>query len=239
MRDVKRVIKIATMTEIIAHRGASAERHENTLAAFMRALDQGADGIELDVHVTNDGVVVVHHDPVIRTASTGSPRPIARMSSAEVSALRLASGDPVPTLDETLEIVGDRAAVYVEVKAMGAEAALVACLRRHPGSRTAVHAFDHRIPVTVRASLPDMPIGFLSALYPLDLGALLTPAVPEALWQHADMIDEPLVTAAHARGVRVIAWTVNDAARARELLGLGVDALCTDTPGILRARLAG
>jgi glycerophosphoryl diester phosphodiesterase len=239
VRDVKPAIKIATMPEIIAHRGASADAHENTLAAFMRAIDQGADGIELDVHATQDDVVVVHHDPVLRLPGGVPPRPIAGMSSTEIAAVRLASGDPIPTLDDTLTLVGARAVVYVEVKAVGIEAALVACLRRHPGCRAAVHAFDHRIPVAVREAMPGVPIGFLSASYPLDVGGSLAHGTPEALWQHASIIDAALVHAAHARGARVIAWTENDPARARALFAMGVDAVCTDTPGLLRARLAG
>jgi glycerophosphoryl diester phosphodiesterase len=226
------------MTEIIAHRGASADAHENTLAAFTRALEQGADGIELDVHATRDGAVVVHHDPVLRVAG-GAPRAIAGMSALEVAAVRLASGDPIPTLDETLAVVGARATVYVEVKGVGIEAALVACLRRHPGCRTAVHAFDHRIPVAVRELRPGTPIGFLSASYPLDPIAMLARGTPDALWQHASMIDAALVDAAHGGGARVIAWTENDPGRARALLAMGVDAICTDAPGLLRARLAG
>jgi glycerophosphoryl diester phosphodiesterase len=227
------------MTEIIAHRGASADAHENTLAAFTRALDQGADGIELDVHATRDGTVVVHHDPVLRVPGSATPRPIARMSALEVGAMRLASGDPIPTLDETLALVGARAVVYVEVKAIGIEAALVACLDRHPGCRTAVHAFDHRIPVTVRGMRPGTPIGFLSASYPLNPGAILAGGTPDALWQHASMIDGALVDAVHACGARVIAWTENEPERARTLFAMGVDAICTDAPGMLRARLAG
>lgn len=224
--------------EIIAHRGASRECRENTLAAFARALERGADGLELDVHGTRDGVLIVHHDPVIRLAD-GDSAPIATLHSADIAAMRLPGGDPVPTIDEVFELVGDRATVYVEVKAARVESLVSSAIARHPDVPVAVHAFDHRIPVEVRALSPGLSIGLLSASYPLDVRAVLLPAAAESWWQHAELIDEALVHDVHAAGARLIAWTVNDVEQARELAGWGVDALCTDSPGEIRAGIGG
>lgn len=224
------------MVEIIAHRGASRDALENTLAAFRVALDQGADALELDVHATADGVVVVHHDPAVRHVT--GPVAIRHTRHAALPAIGPHAAERIPTLDEVLLLAGGQATVYVEVKAVGIEGLVVDALDRHPAVRTAVHAFDHRIPVEVRRRRAGTPIGLLSASYPLDLAAMLGEAPPDALWQHVDVLDAALVDAAHRRGARVIAWTVNDPARARELIGAGVDALCTDTPGALRAALA-
>ncbi|MEO7522209.1 MAG: glycerophosphodiester phosphodiesterase [Gemmatimonas sp.] len=227
------------MIEIIAHRGASRDHRENTLAAFAAALEQGADGIELDVHATRDGRVVVHHDPMFSEAREAPARAISRISLAELGAARLPDAGGIPTLDQVLELVGHRATVYVEVKASGIERQVAACLGRHAAARVAVHAFDHRIPVAIRALVPRLDIGFLSASYPLDVASLLRDALPNAFWQHADLIDAALVAAAHAFGARVVAWTENDPVHARSLIAMGVDALCTDTPGFLRSGLAG
>ncbi len=146
-------------------------------------------------------------------------------------------GGSAPTLDEVLDLVGRRARVYVEVKALGAEAAVLACLARHPDVRCAVHAFDHRVPVALRAASPALSIGVLSASYPLDLAGFIGPAAPQAFWQAGSLIDQPLVEATHQLGARLIAWTVNDAVHARSLAAMGVDALCTDVPGAIRAAL--
>jgi glycerophosphoryl diester phosphodiesterase len=226
------------MTEIIAHRGASRDHEENTLPAFSTALEQGADGLELDVHATRDGTIVVHHDPAVRSHGNSSLHRISELTAAEVAAVQLPGGGRVPTLDDVLTLVGTRATVYAEVKANGIEVPLVECLRRHQGAHVAIHAFDHRIPVAVRAMLPGISIGFLSSSYPLDLPALLRAARPQALWQHADLIDASLVAEAHAMNARVIAWTENDLVHALALTGLGVDALCTDIPGPLRAGMS-
>lgn len=224
------------MVEIIAHRGASRDALENTLTAFRVALEQGADAFELDIHATADGVVVVHHDPTVRHVT--GPVAIRHTRHAELPAIGPNARERIPTLDEVLRLAGERATVYVEVKAAAIETLVCDALDRHPRVRTAVHAFDHRIPFAVRRRRAGTPIGLLSASYPLDPATMLGDPVPEALWQHVDVLDAALVDAAHRRGVRVIAWTVNDPARARELVAAGVDALCTDTPGALREALA-
>jgi len=226
--------------EIIAHRGASREYRENTLRAFARAIELGADGIELDVHGTADGVVVVHHDSTVQLqgARGSSLITLREQPFSVIAAGHLASGDPMPTLDDVLEMVGDRATVYVEVKAQGIERELCACLDRHAQVRSAVHAFDHRIPVRIRDRRPATPIGVLSDSYSLAMAEVVRAARPAALWQQSRLIDAALVRIAHKHGARVIAWTENDPAHARALVALGVDAICTDTPGEMRNWLA-
>lgn len=224
---------------IIAHRGASRAFPENTHAAFQHALELGVDGIELDVHGTRDGVLVVHHDPTlaIRHGEAVEQVPIASLSGAEVAAHRLPTGDTVPTLEAVFDLVGHRSTLYVEVKAPGVETLVAALLDRHPAVRAEVHAFDHRIPVGVRTLRPATPIGLLSASYPLDVRAVLADANATAFWQYAPLIDESLVRGVHAAGARLIAWTVNDAPHARQLAAWGVDGLCSDIPDMIRTAI--
>lgn len=227
------------MPQIIAHRGASRDCLENTMEAFARALELGADAIELDVHATQDGVIVVHHDATVSSdgESTGARVALATLSGAEVDEMRIRGGHRIPRLDEVFELVGTRATVYVEVKGVGTADALVACLARHPRAKLAVHAFDHRIPVAVRARRPGTSIGLLSASYPLDVAGIVVAAHADSFWQDATLIDADLVANVHAVGVALIAWTVNDVEDARRLRDLGVDALCTDVPDVVRAAL--
>lgn len=219
------------LPEIIAHRGASRACRENTMGAFRQALEEKADGIELDVHGTADGVLVVHHD------STINGRELSTLMAREVAEHVLPGQETIPTLDEVLALVADQAIVYVEVKARRVEELVVACLDRHPAVQTAVHAFDHRIPVAVRAQRGGTSIGILSYSYPLDMDAVIRAARPDALWQFAPLIDDAIVRDAHRHGARVIAWTENDPVHAHHLMQLGVDGLCTDIPGELRAAL--
>ncbi|QJR35014.1 glycerophosphodiester phosphodiesterase [Gemmatimonas groenlandica] len=224
--------------DIIAHRGSSRECLENTLAAFTRALEQQADGIELDVHGTADGHVVVHHDPVLtleRGGDAGGAAAIRELTLPELRRAQLRGGHPVPLLDDVLALVGTKATVYIEVKAPRIEAAVAALLDRHPTVRTAVHSFDHRIPAAVRMIRPTTEIGFLSDSYLIDPAGMLRPTAPGALWQYTHLIDEALVISAHERGTKVIAWTENDPVRAHLLASWGVDGLCTDVPATIRA----
>lgn len=223
--------------EIIAHRGASRECRENTLAAFTRAMELGSDGIELDVHASRDNILIVHHDQVIQNADGSFSPPISSLTGAEIAAIRMPGGDSVPTLERVLELVADSVFLYLEVKASRTESFVSAIIARHPLARVAVHSFDHRIPVAIRALSPGLSIGLLSASYPLDVGSVLLPAAAQAFWMHSDLIDEELVRNVHTAGARLIAWTENSVERARELASWGVDGLCTDIPSELRNAL--
>lgn len=222
--------------EVIGHRGAPRERIENTLPAFARALALGADAVELDVHATHDGVIIVHHDDTPR-ALDGDGRPerrsFAELAAAEVAALRFADGSHVPTLDELLDLIGVRAVAYVEIKGRGIERAVIATLERHR-TATAVHSFDHRAVRRVSTARPELRCGILLSSYVLDPAALLRGAGALDLWQEWHWIDEPLVRAVHGAGARVIAWTANEPHDVHALAGLGVDAVCTDLPGVVR-----
>lgn len=214
--------------EIIAHRGTPREHAENSLPGFARALALGVDGIELDVHVTRDGVPVVHHDETLGPgALTG--RAIAELSREQLRTHEIAPGVAIPTLAEVRDLVGGRATLYVEVKARGAEAAVAAALEGL-GDRAPVHSFDHRVSRRVRELAPRTPAGVLSTSYLIDTVAAMRAADARDLWQHWTMVDAALVAGVHAGGGRVIAWTVNEPAAAVALAAAGADGVCTDVP---------
>ena len=212
-----------TIPEIIAHRGASRERPENTLAAFRWAVELGADAAELDVHRTADGVVVIHHDATI--VGWGA---IRTLTGAQVATLRV-QGEPVPTLDDVFAAVGAALRIYVELKGSDVARGALDCIARHPsGLGAAVHCFDHRLVAQARQIAPQVPRGVLEVSYPVDTTAAARAVDARDLWRQRDFIDEAFVTAAHAEGRRVIAWTVNDASQMRRLADWGIDAICTD-----------
>lgn len=218
---------------VLAHRGASGAAFENTLEAFRLARSLGADGVELDVHATRDGSLVVHHDPEI--AGLG---PIRELTAREVAGHRLPNGEPPPALPVALgELAGLE--VWIEVKALPPEAdgpLLGAVAGAGAGTRCGVHSFDHRIIARLRAADPALRLGVLSASYPVDPVAPIRAAGAQALWQEARLIDAELVEAVHRMGGELIAWTVNDEVLGRRLRDLGVDALCGNYPERLRFR---
>ena len=225
--------------EIIAHRGTPRVHPENSLLGFAHALALGVDGIELDVHLTRDGVPVVHHDAELAAgASPLAGQPIVQLTHEQLGAHELAPGVPVPTLAQVRALTEGRATLYVEVKAREAGTA-VADLLADGGDSTPVHSFDHRLARGVRRRATGIPVGILSVSYLVDTVAAMRAAEARDLWQHWSMIDAPLVDAVHAAGGRVIAWTVNDPAHALALTSLGVDGLCSDVPDAIARALDG
>lgn len=215
--------------ERISHRGAHQTHPENSLAAFERAIELGAEGIELDVHATRDGIVVVHHDAVVhaRHPQHHPHQAIAELSAAQLEEFPLADGTRIPTLSETLDAIGRRVTVYVEIKAQNIEALVTRCIRESE-TTCAVHSFDHRIVKIVKSIFPAIRTGVLEVSRHIDPVASLASASADDLWQEVDSIDEEIVERAHAAGARVVAWTANDAAQWEALHALGVDAICTD-----------
>lgn len=219
--------------ERIGHRGAPREYPENTLPAFVRAIERGADGIELDVHVTTDGIPVVHHDPEVRLGKGRPPtRALAQMSWEEVSGVEVSSGIAIPSLEQVLTVVGDRATVYVELKGRNSEEATLDLIAT-TSAPCAVHSFDHAAIARAAQLAPAVRRGILFDDYPDDIDAAMRESSAVDVWPEWKLIDAPLVERVHARGGRVIAWTVNTTAAAEELIRLGVDGLCGDDVRLL------
>lgn len=222
------------MSRIAAHRGASAHAPDNSLAAMRLALAQGADGCEFDVHATRDGAFLVTHDATIPGRG-----PIAELTAAELADVRLANGEPIPTLAEVLAALPGMVA-WVEVKGLAAEwdsAFLTLLDRANAPRRTAVHSFNHRVIARLRAQAPSLSVGVLQSSYPLDPLAAVRATGADALWQHWELIDGPLVGACRAAGIALVAWTVPTAA-VPSLAALGVDVLCVNDPAAARRALA-
>jgi len=220
---------------VIAHRGASGYEYENSRAAFRRAVMLDADGVELDVHATRDGGIVVHHDPEIPGAG-----PIAALSLAQARQLRIPNGEPLPLLSEVLALMGDRD-VWVEVKTLPSahDGKLLEVLDRGPApERYAVHSFDHRIVHRLGEVRPGLKRGILLSAYLRDPVSVMQSVGATALWQEWKQVDQELVTRVHDAGCMVVAWTVNELGDLDRMVRLGVDGLCGNYPDRIRVAIA-
>lgn len=220
---------------IIAHRGASGYEYENSRAAFRRAVMLDADGVELDIHVTGDGEIVVHHDPDLPGFG-----PIALLSAAQTSQVRLPNGERLPLLQEVLGLLGQHD-VWVEVKSLppAFDAALLEALDQGPApARYAVHSFDHRIIRRLGEARPALSRGILLTAHLDDPVAALRAVGATTLWQEWQLVDQELVRRVHQSGARIIAWTVNEIGDLERLVRLGVDGLCSNYPDRIRVALA-
>lgn len=215
--------------EAISHRGAHESLPENSIPAFEEAIARGADAIELDVHATRDGLVVVHHDETLHSAR--KPR-IADLTANELKRFPLAEGVEVPSLAALFAVIGQRAFVYIEIKARDIEPLVVRCIR-DAGAMCAVHSFDHRIAKNVKALFPAIPTGVLEVARHVDPVAAVVAAGARDLWQEASFIDQDLVVRAHTARARVIAWTSDAPDQWKTLTEMGVDGICTNRIGEL------
>lgn len=227
---------------LFGHRGSPRTHPENTVPGFEAAVAAGLDGVELDVQRTIDGVLVVRHDPHLPDG-----RLIAAVRAVEVAKVVLPGDGRVPTLDDVLDWASARRAwLNLEIKSSssstdGREHETVRAVRRHRvDDLVLVSSFNPVSLARVRAAAPQLPAALLwdAASRPAWLTAGGRSAGllgVRALHPHHSLVDERLIRRARRHGWAVHAWTVNDPARARELLDLGVDGLIGDHPDVLLA----
>lgn len=211
------------MTEFIAHRGVHDVFTENTLDAFQRALDLGFHAVELDVHVTADGVCVVSHDESVIT-----PKVALSIRGTYFDTLH-AAAPLLPRLDEVLDLVAGKAHAYVELKNRDVEPQVCDVLRKSRADASA-HSFDHEVILRMKRIMPQLRTGILQTSRLVDSVNALRAAEATDLWQWHEFVDRALIEQVSAAGGRVIAWTVNTPSEWRVLDDLGVAGICTDLP---------
>jgi glycerophosphoryl diester phosphodiesterase len=227
-----------------AHRGFAPDGAENSLAAFERAVALGYGYLETDVRVTRDGVALAFHDGSLDRVTDRRGR-IAELPWSEVRHARIAGREPIPLLADLLAAWPD-VRVNIDVKAPNTIGPTIAAIRR-TGSvrRVCVGAFSTRRIEAVRRALgPELctSLGPRAALRLRLPGAGAPPRVPlaarcaqvPARIGRRVFLDARYLAAAHARGLAVHAWTVNDEAEMVRLLDLGVDGIMTDRADLLR-----
>lgn len=228
-----------------AHRGGAADGLENTAAAFRRAAGLGYRYFETDVHATADGRLVAFHDPTLDRVTDTRGR-IGDLTWAEVRRARVAGNEPLPLFEELLEEFPE-ARWNVDIKAAPALAPLIDLIRRTDSwDRVCVGSFsESRVAAAERLAGPRLATSYgVRGVLGLRLRSYGIPApvrrgavcaqVPETQ-NGIRVVDERFVRMAHARGLQVHVWTVNDPHRMEALLDLGVDGIMTDQLETLRA----
>jgi len=236
---------------VIAHRGDSAHRPENTLAAFMGALEVGAAIVELDVQLTADGHVVVLHDPTLDRTTTGHGD-VRQKTLAEVRAASAGyrerfgsahSGERVPTLTEALALLRERARVMIEIKtdsvtedeASGIEARTIAEVRRlGMADDAAIISFDHRALRRCREQAPEITRGHLFVR--VGVGDVLEAARDAGcgiVMPHKGMLSDELASRVRAAGHTLATWVVDEPEELRVLARFGLAGVGSNRPGVL------
>lgn len=239
---------------LIGHRGARGEAPENTLAGFRYLRSLGIRAVELDIRLAGDGsLVVIHDDSLSRT--TLSDGLASRMTAGELDAVDALhrrfpdwpGREGVPTLSAVMAVLKDFTHIQFEVKPANADECRQIAERFVPlwreygfGDRAFTTCFNPLYLQTVRELAPEIPRGFLIEQdFTGDAVATATSLGCRSLGPHQARCTPALVTAAHAVGLVVSTWTVNDPVRMDELAATGVDSVITDVPALtLRERPA-
>ncbi len=231
---------------VIAHRGASGHRPENTLSAYELAVEQSADMIEIDLHISQDGEIVVYHDAHLR--GIGGRSYIEEMTFEEICTLDAGGGQRVPLLSEVLDRFGERVPFNLELKSGRhwrdypglPAAALREVTSRSLLEKTLFSSFHASILEELRGLEPSARIGCISEHWQPERLLTWAKAVKaESLHLSLPLIDRAAVETVHGAGLRLHVFTVNEEADMRRLLDLGVDGMFTNYPdrlwGLIRS----
>lgn len=231
-------------TLVFGHRGACRYTPENTIPSFLQALEMGAHGVELDVHLSKDGVAVVFHDFNLEKTSNGTgllvDKTLTELKELDAGSHKGAefTGVQIPTLDEVFEALAGRIAVNVEVKADtdGIEQVVAECIARHGmNDKVIISSFNPLILKRFADTQPHLKLGFLIDPHetPEMAFTFMSAVKHHARHPHHSMIDAAYIRVARQFGYKVNTWTVNDPTRAIALAELGTDCIMTDTPDVM------
>lgn len=219
---------------MIGHRGAAGHAPENTLPSIERALALGVDAVEIDIHLVDGRLVVIHDDTVDRT--TNGHGALAELSIDALRSLDAGHGAQIPFLEEVLELVRGRAGLVVEIKARAAVESLAQVLDQEIGSRRwlneelLVISFDQPALVRIKTLLPHIHIAPLIYGVPHDLTACAERIDAVAYNGHFKAMSAELIDDGRKRGRKLLAFTPNQPVDLTRLIHLGVDAVTTDFP---------
>ncbi|MFF4952927.1 glycerophosphodiester phosphodiesterase [Streptomyces chattanoogensis] len=217
----------------IGHRGVMGVEPENTLRSFVRAEREGLDVIELDLHLSKDGALVVMHDADVDRTTDGTG-PIAERTLAELRELDAGRGERIPVFEEVVEAV--KAPLQAEIKDVAAAQALAEVMRaRDLTGRIDVISFHDEALAAIRTLLPGVRTALVGSRYGTDVVDRAQAVGASMLSLNIRRLTLELVERAHAAHLKVLGWTVNTHEQLRLARGLGLDGVVTDRPEIRRA----
>jgi len=223
-------------TLITAHRGSSSEAPENTIPAFEKAIEEGADYVEMDVRLTSDGELVLMHDPSTKR-TTGVDKLVCDSTYEELQQLDAGAeypeeyaGTKIPTLKDAIDTCKGKVMMNIELKTVRNDGELekkVAELLRenHMEEQCIVTSFKQRSLVRIKKDDPDIVTGYI---YSFGYSNRTNYEAMDVLSIDARYLTRQVVTGAHKKGIMVCAWTVNTSSEMRRMMAIGVDNIITD-----------
>lgn len=217
---------------VIAHRGGSQLFAENTMTAFRKVQELGVDAIEIDIHSTKDGKLVVIHDPDLNRVA-GVDKKVSEMTMKEISSVKLISGERVPEFETVIREI--KVPLVVELKSPEVVMALITIFRQNPEylDRCVVISFYHEILKVMKDEFPTLVTGALLAGYPMDPVGVTKECGASTLSLYFEGITREYVDKCHSGGILVSVWTPNTEEEIAAALSAGVDSIASDRPDLV------
>jgi glycerophosphoryl diester phosphodiesterase len=224
--------------QVFAHRGSSLDHPENTVEAFEAALAEGATGIETDLRLTRDGVLVCLHDPDLRRTGADRRR-VTGLTASELARVRLTGGGRVPRLADLWDLAAKRVRLNLELKGRGTGLALAGFLAGRAWDPAQVLVTSSRSAelAAFRAHCPGVPAGPVWTRLGERQRRSLCRSGFAAVSLAVEGFSEPDVASCRSCGAELLLWVVNEPERVLDLVRAGVDGIFTDCPGRIRTAL--
>ncbi len=220
---------------LVGHRGASAYEPENTLRSFRKAVELGANSVELDIHGTKDGEIVVIHDPKVNRTTNGKGK-VCNMTLPEIRKLDAGLGEPIPTLKEVVRWADGKTTLLVEFKEAGLEARAARILDGRP--KILAISFFPTVLEELKRIDPRITTCLLFESKPSHLDEFLTSCLELKIsWimGRSRHVNRKLIERAHEKGLKVLAWTLDRPKSIAKKLALGLDGVTSNKPDLFQS----
>lgn len=217
----------------IAHRGASGYKPENTIEAFEKAIELGADFIELDAQKTIDNQIVVYHDTIFTDGTL-----VMRMSADELKDKAVKTGIKVPLLEEVIGLLNNRVNMNIEIKSVGMIDILISLLQKYNVEKIIISSFIHSCLLEAKGKAPDIERGVLVDKPTVNSLDVLESFGTDLIIGNFEFVSKKNVETLHENNKKIFVWTVNDAADMKKMIDFKVDGIMTDYPDRLNKFLS-
>jgi len=217
---------------IMGHRGAAALEPENTLLSIERAMEIGVDAVEIDVRLSKDKEIVVIHDSTVDRTTNGTG-PVSGYALKEMKKLDAGKGETIPTLDEVIDLIGNKVRLVIELKEEGTERRVVELIKRNNlDDKVYVISFWHSLVKTVKKMDSRIKTGVLLVGCPVD-ACIATQASANALVMKYTFVNRKFVEIAHKEGLKVFIWNIDDPQLLKPYADMRVDGIGSNDPRVL------
>lgn len=219
----------------IGHRGAKGYAPENTLLSFQKAIEMGVDGIELDVHLSADGQIIVIHDATIDRTTNGQGV-VNSLSLRELKGFRIENEHEIPTLIEVFNLVNKRCFINIELKGKGTALPVLALIEKYVSKKNwqyhhfLISSFDWVSLLDIHLAQPTIPLGVLTE-YDIDLAFAFAKYIQaQSIHSYFHLLSKEKTANMQEEGFRILAWTVNETEDIQKIKSFHINGIITDYP---------